>query len=57
MTTHFILIGQILWWQAQRVLHVYSGYVSLVLESEAAGSLIAPWWLAAEQVMNPTLSM
>ncbi len=35
---------------------VQIGCVSLVLESEAVGSLIAPWWLAAVQVINPALS-
>ncbi len=33
------------------------GCVSLVLQCEAAGSLIAPGWLAAVQVINPALSM
>ncbi len=31
--------------------------VSHLVKSEAAGSLIAPWWLAAVQVINPALSM
>ncbi len=33
------------------------GCVSLILQNEAAGSLIAPWWLTAIQVINPALSM
>ncbi|XP_067221502.1 uncharacterized protein [Chanodichthys erythropterus] len=33
------------------------GCISYVLKSEAAGSLIAPWWLDAVQVINPALSM
>ncbi len=28
-----------------------------VFKSEDAGSLVAPWWLAAVQVINPALSM
>ncbi len=33
------------------------GCVSHLVKSEAVGSLIAPWWLAAVQVINPALSM
>ncbi len=36
---------------------VQTGCVSPVLQSEAAGSLIAPWWLAAVKVINSALSM
>ncbi len=38
-------------------LFMYNMGVSLVLKSEAAGSFIAPWWLAAVQVINPALSV
>ncbi len=34
-----------------------TGCASHVLKSEAAGSLIAPWWLTAVQVINPALSI
>jgi len=33
------------------------GCASYVLKSEAVGSLIAPWWLDAVQVINLALSM
>ncbi len=37
-----VLIG----WYFQDLKSVWPGCISLVLKSEAAGSLIAPWWLA-----------
>ncbi len=42
---------------APAALMVRHGCVSHLVKSEAAGSLIAPWWLAAVQVINPALSM
>ncbi len=56
MDRHLLMLDQVKSCESESVC-VCTGCVSLVLKSEAAGFLIAPWWLAAVQVINPALSM
>ncbi len=49
---YYICIYRFFLFDKQLNVFVYTGCVSLVLQSEAAGSLIAPWWLAAVQVIK-----